>query len=332
MKKYRILAGILSVLMVAAMFTGCGERGNTETTGGDSAAAPAEYVDISTEPIKIAAAVANMDTNTTLWVEGMETFYADYPNVTFQVFTATGSAETQSQQFDEIINQEFDGVILHPVDPAAIASKVADAEAAGINVWHINIGVDVPHTGGIEGDSHVVGQMVAEDMIQRLGGQGKVVAIGPPVEMSAVMFCVDGLKETLATADGIEFLEEQSGDWTTEKGNAIMRDYLSKYNNDIQAVFANNDQMAIGAAQAIEAAGLTGKILVYGADGTQEALDYIQEGKMTGTYAVDSRLIGTTAAEFVLYAVASGVNGGELPTTPLISPIKTLITADNIDD
>lgn len=330
MKKTRILACLLAIVMIFAL-SACGGRG-TEASGESSGSAAIVQKDIVNDPIKIAFAVANMDTNTSVWLAGVESICNATPNVTLQVFTANGSAETQSTQLQEIINQEFDAIIIHPVDSAAAASLVADAEAAGIVVIHLNLGIEAVHSGGLEANSYNLGVLVANDAYTRTGGNAKCVAIGPPVELSSVVLGVNGFEDTLAGMDGMEFLESQAGDWTTERANAIMRDLLTKYNNDIDVVFAHNDQMAIGAAQAIEAAGLTGKILVYGADGSTDAMQYIADGKMTGTVYFDNYQMGQSAVQFALYALAAGVNGSNLSSTPVISVPMVIISSDNLAD
>lgn len=333
MKLNRLLAIVLSVLLICALFAACGKRGESASNSGENAGTSnAKIVDIDNDKIKVAVAVANMDTNTSIWVEGIEDAYEGYPNVTVQVFTANGSAETQSTQLQEIINQEFDAIIIHPVDTAGSASLTTKAEEAGINVFHLNVGPEAVHSGGLENSSYNLGALAAKDAIERTGGAAKCVAIGPPVALSSIALGVNGFQETLATASGMEFLESQAGDWTTENANAIMRDLLSKYNNDIQVVFAHNDQMAIGAAQAIEAAGLTGKILIYGADGSEDGVQYIADGKMTGSICVDNHQMGMSIAQYALYAMATGVDGSKLPRTPIIAVPQIIVSDQNVSE
>lgn len=330
-KRMKVTALLLTGILTVSMFSGCGKRGEPVAATAGSATT-AEAVDLDKDKIKVAAAVASKDTNTTSWIEGMENALTPYPNIEFETFDAGGSAETQSQQIQEIINQDYDALILHAVDVAASSSLTTQAENAGINVIHLNFGPDSVHSGGITNNSYTLGALVAQDAYKRTGGNAKCVAIGPPVAMSSTVLGVNGFEDTLKDLDGMEFLESQAGDWTTENANSIMRDLLSKYHNDIQVVFAHNDQMAIGAAQAIEAAGLTGKILVYGVDGSQDAMQYIKEGQMTATVAADNVKIGETAMQLALYAMAAGVNGSALSKTPVINAPQILISSENVAD
>ena len=336
-KCFRRRLGLLLVLMfTVAALAGCGQRGDGAAPAdkgdgsADGGSAGQTAVDISEAKLKIGFSAAQIDANPVYWIEGMEEALGVYPNVEFNTFDAGGSPEKQVQQFNEMINQDYDAIIVHTTDTAALAAVTKQAEEAGINVIHINVGPDTPHSGGIVNDSYNCGVLCAEDAAKKLSGTGKCVAIGPPVALSASVFGVNGFEDTLKNYEGMEFLESQAGDWTTENGNEIMRNFLSKYNNDIQAVFCHNDQMAMGAAQAIESAGLTGKILVYGCDGLQEALVYISEGQMTGSVYVDNVALGKTAAQLALYSIAAGINGSNLTATPTIAAPAIVIDKDSV--
>lgn len=338
MGKFSVTGKLLAmVLCMVFVLAGCGQRGEPAATqapqadGGNTGTGTITVRDVSKENLKIGFSAAQMDANPVYWVQGMEEAFSVYPNVEFNTFDAGGSVETQVQQIQEMINQDYDAILLHASDTAALASVSTQAEAAGIRVLSVNVGPQSPHSAGIYNDSYNCGVLCANDAAEKLSG-GKCVAIGPPVALSATVFGVSGFEDTLAKHEGFTFLEGQAGDWTTENGNEIMRNFLSKYNNDIQVVFCHNDQMAIGAAQAIDAAGLTGKILVYGCDGLPEALSYIAEGKMTGSVYVDNVTMGKSAAQTALYCIASGVDGSKFSQTPIISVAAIVIDKDTVEN
>lgn len=344
MKKRKLMVTLAASLCAAALFSGCGRR---ESAGTDSptespaktteAAKEAETaktgagVDIEKDSLKVGFAASSMDTNDMLWYEGIQEALADYDNIEVNVFDAEGSAEKQTQQFEEMINQGYHAIIVNAIDTAALSSITTEAEEAGTKVVHINIGPDSVHTGGVENGSYNVGVVAAKDALEKLDA-AKCVAVGPPVSMSAVVVGVVGFQDTIAENPDFEFLEEQAGDWTTENANEITRNLLTKYKNDIDVIFCHNDAMAMGAAQAVEAAGLTGQVLIYGADGLQEACAYIKEGSMTGTVYTDSKQEGIDAANIALEAMKSGVIGSTLPETPVKMAEMVIIDADNVDD
>lgn len=341
MKNKRQFQG-LAVVMAAAilMISGCGAReeepastpeAGTVTEISGAGAATGEAVDITQESLKIGFAAAQMDTNPVYWVEGMESVLSGYPNIEFNIFDAGSKAETQVQQMTEMINQEYDAIIINVTDAAAVAAVTTQAEEAGINVIGINQAPDCVHSGDILMESYTAGVLSAQYTMEKLQG-GKCVAIGAPVALSTIVVGARGFEETLAGNASFEFLEAQAGDWTTENANELMRNFLTKYNNDIQAVYCQSDQMAIGAAQAIEAAGLTGQILVFGGDGIPEAFEYIKEGKMTGTIYADAVQMGVSAMQLALYDIATGLDGSKLSVNPSVRTPLTLITADTVDD
>lgn len=336
MKKRKLAALLLTALCTAALLTGCGRRESSDSSSSaeDTTTAEAETgegVDIENDSLKVGFAASSMDTNDMLWYEGVQEGLADYSNIEVNIFDAEGSAEKQTQQFEEMINQGYNAIIVNAIDTATLSSITTEAENAGIKVVHINVGPDSVHTGGVENGSYNVGVAAAEDALEKLDS-AKCVAIGPPVSMSATVIGVSGFKDTIATNENFEFLEEQAGDWTTENANEIARNLLTKYNNEIDVIFCHNDAMAMGAAQAVEAAGLTGQVLIYGADGLQEACAYIKEGSMTGTVYTDAVQEGIDAAAIALEAMQSGVIGSTLSETPITMADLIIIDADNVDE
>ena len=336
MVKKRV-AMILAVAMTASLLlTGCGSRQSADTdaaaTGGESAAVIGEAIDINSEPLKIGFSAQAMDSNAVLWEQGIRQGVSSYANVEVNTFDAGGSGETQVQQFEEMINQGYNAIIVNALDTSALAPVTTEAEENGIKVIHINVGPESPHTAGLSNNSWNLGVTVANDVMEKMDS-AKCVAIGPPVSMQAIAQGATAFEETLKAGGGnYEFLESQAGDWSTENANEIARNLLAKYNNDIDVIFCHSDQMAMGAAQAVEAAGLTGEVKVYGADGLQEALTYIKDGKMEGTVYCDAVQQGATAAQYALYALAAGIDGSAFTATPDIVAPTVLIDASNVDE
>lgn len=336
MKSKHLAKALAALLIMSVMLTGCGSReqasagGSAQSGSASGTVETTKGVDLKNDSLKIGFAASSMDTNDMLWYEGVQEALAEYPNIDLSIFDAEGSAEKQTQQFSEMINQNYNAIIVNAIDTAALSAISTEAENAGVKVVHINIGPDSVHTGGIENNSYNVGVTAAKDALSKLDS-AKCIAIGPPVSMSAVVIGVVGFKDTIAENPNFEFLEEQAGDWTTEKANEIARNLLTKYNNDVDVIFCHNDAMAMGAAQAVEAAGLTGNVLIYGTDGLQEACTYIKEGKMTGSVYTDATQQGVDATKLALAAMESGVIGSSLSETPIQLADTIIIDASNVD-
>jgi ribose transport system substrate-binding protein len=114
----------------------------------------------------------------------------------------------------------------------------------------------------------------------------------------------EGFKDEAVPA-GYTVVEEQHGNSSKDEAYAIMVDYLAKYSGDLAAVFCENDQMALGAAAAIDEAGMKGKILVFGFDGNDDAIAAIKEGSMHGTAAQDPNGMGRLGVELA-YKLVNG--------------------------
>ena len=337
--KKRILSMAMAVLVAGGLFAGCGQRGTAEKESSSNSSvseaetvSSEEVIDPMNDEINLAVLFVQKDTNSLNWEEGIANVCNNFPNgnVNYTVFDAQGSVETQVQQIAEAVNQEYDAILIHIADTAATATALEEAIDAGIGVYALNLLPDTPVTCWLGGDSTLTGSECAKDAVEQLNGEGKCVLIACPVALATMVKGHEGFEE-VATAGGLEVLETQNGDWTVENGNQIARDFLAKYDNDIQVIWCQNDQMAIGAAQAVEAAGLTGQVLIYGSDGTEEAIQYIKDGKMRGSCAFDNVLTGENAANVAIYNLQTGyVDPGE--NTAIMYNMLTMITPDNAEE
>ena len=179
------------------------------------------------------------------WKVGVEEEVAAYPNITLQCFDGKSSAETEIQQMTDLINQEYDGILLQATDSAALAASVREAEEAGIPVITLNLDADTPHTGLIAMVDYEAGRMVANAIAEKIGGEGNVVVIQATPGASRGINLEAGFEDALQDYPGITLLDKQSGEWLTEKANEVMRDFMTKYEK-IDGVFCANDAMAEG--------------------------------------------------------------------------------------
>ena len=337
MWKKLVVAAAAAGMLLAGCSRSAGTQETKTTEAGGAAATEAsgtamlQGVDLTSDGLKIGFSAGNMDSNAVLWEAGISQALSSYPNIQFSTFDAGGSGEKQVQQFEEMINQGYNAIIVNALDTSALSSVSTEAEKAGIHVVHMNIGPESAHTAGISNSSWNLGVMVANDVMEKMDS-AKCVAIGPPVSMQAIAQGVTAFEETLKGHDGFEFLDSQAGDWSTENANELTRNLLTKYKNEIDVIFCHSDQMAIGAAQAVDAAGLTGKVKIYGADGLDEALTYIKEGKMTGTVYCNGVQQGVQATQLALYAMATGIDGSSLDATvDIVAPV-VIIDESNVDE
>lgn len=313
----RILSVLLTILLFATM-----------TAGVAFAEAKDPYNDevkIGFIPHSIAppAAVA--------WAVGMEREFQNFPNISFQTFDGKSSAETEVSIMSDLINQEYDAIILQASDQSALAASVMEAEEAGIPVVTVNLDVAIPHAGLVSSLDYEAGALVAEQMAQELGGAGKVVIIQATPGNTRGELMDAGFREAIAAYPDIEILDAQTGEWVTEKATNVMNDFLTKY-PQIDGVFAHNDAMAEGASAAAEAAGRLEKMVFWGINGETKALEYIEQGKMTGTIYTDCYAQGATAARLALMYIGSRgvIDTAKLSATPTIKMAPIVVTAENV--
>lgn len=137
------------------------------------------------------------------------------------------------------------------------------------------------------------GVVVSEELAKALDGQGGIVALQGNLANDPAVQRFAGLKQVLDQNPGITLLDDQTATWDRTKAFPIAQAWLSKYGDEIDAIWAANDAMAFGALEALRAAGLEGKVLVTGLDGTPEAIAAVQSGEMLATAASDGYYQGS---------------------------------------
>jgi len=216
-----------------------------------------------------------------------------------------------------LINQGIDALVISPFSPESLGTVKALADDAGIPVVVVDIG-----TGGTQVDAFIMsdmrggGALAGQYFVDLMNG-GEYPGITSKnfaiikCETSATYAITrgEGFKD-IAVPAGYTAVEEQHGNSSKDEAYAIMLDYIAKYGDDLAAVFCENDQMALGAAAAIDENGLTGKILVFGFDGNDDAVDAIKEGSMHGTAAQNPYGMGQFGVE-----LAARLVGGETITS-----------------
>lgn len=176
--KKKILSVFLATAMVAAMAAGCGSVKTDNEVSASESDEKAAGKDVYSEEVKIAF-LPNVigDSVAAAWADGMETYLSEFKNVTFDVYDGEASVDTEVQIMDELINQEYDAIILQATDAAGLASSVDKAEGAGIPVITVNMDADTTHTGMVTMVDVEAGEKVAEAIGESLGGEGEVVII-----------------------------------------------------------------------------------------------------------------------------------------------------------
>ena len=238
---------------------------------------------------------------------------------------AQDSPEKQVSQVEDIIAQGVDVIILNPVDSDAIVTAVMEANKASIPV----ITVTRPSNGGavaqhLDIDNVQAGQMIAQELVKVLNGKGRVAILeGIPGAPSAQQR-QEGFLAVLKDYPDIEVVSSLTANYSREEGSKVMEDVLQA-NPELDAVYAHNDEMALGAIRAIAAAGRTKEIKVFGIDGTDDAIQAIKNGEMVATVRQQPALQMAKAVESA-YKIINGETVEPLVMVPLL-----LVTKDNVE-
>jgi len=132
---------------------------------------------------------------------------------------------------------------------------------------------------------------------QRLGGSGGVVMMHGYMGQAAQIKRDQGAREVLAKTPGLKLLADQTAEWDRAKAMALMENWIQSFGDRINAVFAQNDEMAMGALISLEQARRKGKVLVVGVDAIADALQAVRDGRLDATVFQDARGQGGTAIE-----------------------------------
>lgn len=249
---------------------------------------------------------------------------AESMGASVQVVDAQDDASTQLNGIDDLITQDVDVILINPVDSDSVVPAIEAANDAGIPV----ITIDRSSNGGevvslVASNNIEGGEMAAEYIIEQVGEDANVIQLEGVPGASAANERGEGFANV---AEGtLNVVASQSANFNRAEGLTVMENLLQAH-PDVQAVFAQNDEMALGAIEAIAAAGLEGEIVVVGFDGNDDGLAAVEEGRLNATIAQQPFEMGRIAVETAF----AHLNGEEVEES-VSSPLE-LLTIDNIGE
>ncbi|MBS1183514.1 MAG: rhizopine-binding protein [Proteobacteria bacterium] len=237
-----------------------------------------------------------------------------------------GKAEVQISQVENFIAQHVDAILLIPFDKEGCVPAVQKAVAAKIPLVVFNAqvaNVELANT-YVGSDDIEAGKIEMQYIADLLKGKGNIAIIHGPNGHSAEVQRTEGNKEILKNYPDIQVLFEQTANWDRAQALSLTENWLQT-GRPLNAIVAQNDEMALGAYKAIEAAGKAKEIPVIGIDAIADALKSVKDGKMAATVFQDAHGQGATAVEMAVKIL----NGEDVPKSVNI-PFK-LITKENVD-
>ncbi len=244
---------------------------------------------------------------------------ADELGVTLKMADAGDDTAKQAADIEDLVNAGISVLVVNPVDSDAVGSAVEYAISKGVRVIAVDRAVNNITIDCQIASDNVLGAELATQFIVDQLGEGAIVAELEGVTGASA--AIDRSKGFHNVADAkLEVVASQTANFDRAEGMSVMENMLQA-NGDIQGVFAANDEMALGAVEAVSGAGKD--ILVVGFDATDDAIEAIKAGRMGATIAQQPALIGSTAVEYAVKLM-----GGE--AIPSSVPVEVaLITAEN---
>ncbi len=212
---------------------------------------------------------------------------------------AQRSAEKQVQQVESFIAQKVDAIILNPCEVEASSPAVEKALAAGIPIVNVNSETRAAPTAFVGSRDEEAGRIAMEYLAQRLNGSGNIAIMQGFLGQAAQIKRDAGAREVLAKTPGLKLIAQQTGEWDRAKSLTLMENWLQSYTR-IDAVFAENDEMAMGALIALEQAKRKEKVVLAGVDAIPDALEAIRDGRLDATVFQDARGQGSAAVQTVM--------------------------------
>jgi ribose transport system substrate-binding protein len=226
------------------------------------------------------------------------------------------NVDQQVSILEDQITNRVAALAVAPTGAAEVIPVLDRARGAGIPVVIFDTDVNWPSKVSYVGsDNRRAGRLGGEYIIKLLSGKGKVAVIRGILGVLTHEDRLAGFHQALREAPGIENVAVQPANSERALGMSVMENLLTRY-PDLRAVFATNDQMALGAVEAIAARNLTGKIAVVGVDATREAVRAVEAGRLSGDVAMHPEALGQSAVEAALKAargepVAKRIDTGE---------------------
>jgi ribose transport system substrate-binding protein len=335
----RLLVALTMAVFLTTAVAACG--GDDDDDGGSTEASSA-----TTEsggggdggPVSIVASVPPTDHGWLGAISKNAQAQADeYDDVEFQLLEAADS-DSQAQQIEQIIPEKPDALVVLPQDGEALTPVAQKAEAAGIPVINVDRLFTSPDaaTATILGDNYQIGVQAAEYIATELDCQGNVVEIQGLAGISVTTDRTKGFTDELAKAcpdGGIEIVASQPGDFNPDKGLTVMENILQS-EDQIDAVYTHDDDMAQGVVQAIRNSGRDEEMFLTGVGGSQAAMEQIKEGGLyRATFLYNPNMAASAVTMARLIALGEGFEELVPPEVPrqVVVPAAT-VTQDNVAD
>lgn len=326
MKKF--IAMLLTVVLALGV-TACG----SSAPAAPEESKPAENTDASnasdasgSDELVVGCSLQNLSEEFMIMLKGaMEIEAKNHDNLKLMVVDAESQPDKQASQLDSFIAQGVDAVIISPVDADALAPAVKAVSDAGIPI--ITCSADVNGDQGqvwVGSENENGGMIEMQYVIEQLGGKGNIAVLRGPLGAFAEQGRFAGYEMALEDYPDVEIVFDQTANWQRDEAMALVENWLTT-GTEIDAIVCHNDGMALGAMEAVKAAGKQDEIMVTGIDAIEDALNSVKNGELAATCFQDA--IGQGTQALIMAIKASNGEAIERNNIPF-----ELVTKDNVDE
>ncbi|GGD28020.1 D-threitol-binding protein [Microbacterium faecale] len=308
--KARGVAGASTAAVAAMALVACGAG---DPNAGDD------------DTITIGVSVYDMSSFITEGKEGIDRYAADN-DIEILWNSAGMDVSAQADQVDQYINAAVDAIIVVPVQAETLEPQVSAAAAADIPLLDVNATLNNDEVAGsVQPDDVAAGAQEAEMMMEELGGEGNVVILQGPLGGSGEINRGAGIDQVLEEHPDVEVLAKDTANWSRDEAVNKMKNWISAFGDDIDGVISQNDDMGLGALQALREANM-GDVPIVGIDGIEDGLRAVESGDFIGT----SLQNGTVQLATGVAVAAKIVRGEDVDLNPVY--LMPEITQENVPE
>ncbi|MGI6776993.1 MAG: substrate-binding domain-containing protein [Acetivibrionales bacterium] len=329
----RVFSILIVLSLLAVLFTAC--AGSSESKPADTGSQPANEVEKKTgteeqktaaeEKIVIGFTHCNLSNEFMVTLQNGLEDRAKELGVELLCTNPEMDPEKQMQQVESFIAQKVDAIIMDPVDADASSPAVKKIQEAGIPIVNVNSVTEAEPDAFIGSNDEEAAEIAINYIADRLNGKGKIAMIHGNPGQSAEIKRSDGAYRELKKYPDIELVAEQEATWSREKAMALTENWIQAF-PDLDAIFSQNDEMAMGALKALEDNGIKQDVVLIGVDAIPDALQAIKDGRLDATVFQDAYSQGSGSVDLALKIIK-----GEDYDKEVFIPFK-LVTKENVDD
>ena len=210
---------------------------------------------------------------------------------------AERSALKQIEQVESFIAQKVDVIIMNPCEVEASSPAIAKALAAKIPIINVNSETSAKPSAFVGSDDVESAKIALKFIADKLNGKGNILMMQGYMGQAAQIKREQGAKEIMKDYPGLKIIAQQTAEWDRAKAMSLMENWIQSYGSQVNAIFAQNDEMGLGAVKALTAAGLKNKVIVVSIDAIPDALQAVKKGELDATVFQNAQQQGAKAIE-----------------------------------